>query len=319
MAKVKISADTVLTILKGIMEDADINYTITDPSAPKEWQGKTVQEVLNVDYYTFKHRPMDTEQLVEDLIKQGKDADVLLSLTRAFCILSLKSTERVYSKENDIATVSASLEYWIQTDKVKVLENMLEDIIVESTGIRIPVKIGNEERQVILSIGKLTISDLQETTEFGEMSVCDLDVDLIFYPNVVSIADYNVEFLVGEIWTQVSVSSLSIALNMNQKAIPTVGNSANVGQLNLSKVASFVLTFDGWKNKFVDKIVDFSLSTDEENQDNNEAFYLRLTRDEIQYIFVCVIKDHIIKVQEDSGNETHSLTLTVRGKSNGTT
>lgn len=318
MAKIKISADTVLAILKGIMEDEDINVKITDPTAPKEWQGKTVQEVLNVEYYTFKHRPMDTEQLVADLIKQGKDADALLALTRAFCILSLKSTERVFSKENDIATVSASLEYWIQTDKVKVLEDMLEDIIIESTGIRIPVKVGNEERQVLIAIGKLTISDLQETTEFGEMSVCDLDIDLIFYPNATTMADYKVEFLIGEDWVQVPGSSVSIALSMNQKAIPTAKNKANVGQLNLSKVTSFVLTFDGWKNKFIDKLVKFSLSTEEE-QDNNEAFYLKLTRNEIEYTFTCVVKDHIVKVQEDTGNETHSLTLTIRGKNSGTT
>ena len=62
MKKIKVSADTVLAILKGIMDDEDINYTITDLSAPKDWQNKKIQDVLNVEYYTFRHRPVDTDQ-----------------------------------------------------------------------------------------------------------------------------------------------------------------------------------------------------------------------------------------------------------------
>ena len=37
MAKIKVSADTILSILQGIMNDEDINYTITDVSAPEDW------------------------------------------------------------------------------------------------------------------------------------------------------------------------------------------------------------------------------------------------------------------------------------------
>lgn len=332
MAKIKISADTVLAILKGIMEDEDINAKITDPTAPKEWQGKTVQEVLNVEYYTFKHRPMDTEQLVADLIKQGKDADALLALTRAFCILSLKSTERVYSKENDIATVSASLEYWIQTDKVKILEDMLEDIIVESTGIRIPVKVGNEERQVLIAIGKLTISDLQETTEFGEMSVCDLDIDLVFYPRAITRADYTAEFAVLDQetnetrWEKLPFSSFSFTNSMTQKAIPRVNQVRSVGNINLSRARSFTFAYDGYNNEFINKLVDETFTGDiddygkeTEDIDNNKSLVLRLTRAEKQYLYNCVVKEHIITVQEDTGNETHSLVLTTRGMKDGTT
>ena len=33
----------------------------------------------------------------------------------------------------------------------------------------------------------------------------------------------------------------------------------------------------------------------------------------------CIVKDHTIITQEDTGNETHSLTLTKRGMKNGAT
>ncbi len=58
MNKVRITADAVLTIVRSIFKDEDINTVTEDieKSAPEEWRGKTVSEILNVEYYTFKHR-----------------------------------------------------------------------------------------------------------------------------------------------------------------------------------------------------------------------------------------------------------------------
>ena len=103
MKKIKVSADTVLSILQGIMNDEEINTVIDDPSAPEQWKNKKINEVLNVDYYTFKHRPFDTELVVRELVEQGGE-NILQSLNKSFCLLSLVSTERVYSKDNDIVT-----------------------------------------------------------------------------------------------------------------------------------------------------------------------------------------------------------------------
>lgn len=323
MAKIKVSADTVLSILKGIMEDGDINSTITDVSAPKEWQGKKVQDILNVDYYTFKHRPIDTEIVVEELMKQGKDVGELEALKRAFCILSLNSTERVFSKNNDIVTISASLEYWIQTEKIKLLEDMVEDIVVESTGIRIPVKIGNEERQVLLAVGNLQISELQEATEYGEMAVCELDVDMVFYPKATSMSDYKVEFLVkeeensDEDWVEVPCSNIALTTTMTQKSTPLANKPRNVGNINLSSVRSITLSFDGYKNKFIEKLVKFSFT--QEQIDNNQAFLLKLTRNDDSYTYSMILKEHTITIKEEAGNEVHGLTLTTRGMKDGTT
>ena len=318
MAKIKVSADMVLAILKGIMEDPAINYKIEDVSAP-DWLNKTVQEALNVEYYTFRHRPADTEVVIGELIKQGLPSNELQALTRSFCILSLGHINRVFSKNTDTVIVPVNLEYWVQTEKVKLLENMFEDISVETIGERVPVQIGKEERQMVMALGSLIPSEIQETTEYGEMTVCDIDIDLIFHPNVSTMSDYKVEFLVGEEWVQVPVSSVSISNNMNQKPLPKANNTGAVGQLNLSKVKSFVFTFDGFKNKFIDRIVDYSLSSDSEQYDNNEAICLKITRNNKIHSYICVLKDHIIKTQEDTGHEVHSLTLTIRGKGDGTT
>ena len=316
MAKIKVSADTVLSILQGIMNTDEINYKITDKSAPLDWQGKKVQDALNIDYYTYRHRPMDTEIIIRDLMQQGLQTDSLYSLTRSFCILSLSSVERVFSKENDIVSVSANLEYWVQESKVKLLEDLFEDMTVETMGIRIPVQIGNEMRKAIVVFGNLDVSELQETTEYGAMSVCEMNVDIIFYPDVISKSDYKVEFYVVEEgsnvgrWVHVPISSLSIPINMTPKAVPKMKNVSEVGNINLSRTKSFVLTFDGYNNAFVDYVSNMSLASD---YNINTQLLMKLTRGEKEYLYDTVIKTHTISVQEDTGNETHSLTLATRG------
>ena len=320
MAKIKVSADAVLAILQGIMNDPAINYTIEDISAPSDWQGKKVQDALGVEYYTFRHRPVDTEAVVEELIKQGKEYDTLEALKRSFCILSLNSTDRVFSKKNDIVTISVNLEYWVQSDKVKLLEDMFEDMAIETTGERIAVQIGKENRQALVAIGALNIAELQEATEYGEMSVCDIDIEIVFYPNATNLSDYTIEFIVDNKWIEVPISSLSMGCSMNQKAVPNANSVRSVGSINLSRVKTFVMAFDGYHNEFVDYLMELALSDDvtkNKDFDNNTAIGLRLTREGKQFFYDCIIKEHSIMVQEDTGNEVHSLTLTRRGIKDG--
>lgn len=320
MAKIKVSADAVLAILQGIMNDPAINYTIEDISAPSDWQGRKVQDALGVEYYTFRHRPVDTEVIVEELIRQGKEYDTLEALKRSFCILSLNSTDRVFSKKNDIVTISVNLEYWLQSDKVKLLEDMFEDMAIETTGERIAVQIGKENRQALVAIGALNIAELQEVTEFGEMSVCDIDIEIVFYPNATNLSDYTIEFIVDNNWIEVPISSLSMGCSMNQKAVPNANSVRSVGSINLSRVKTFVMAFDGYHNKFVDYLMELALSDDvtkNKDFDNNTAIGLRLTREGKQFFYDCIIKEHSIMVQEDTGNEVHSLTLTRRGIKDG--
>lgn len=319
MAKIKVSAETVLAILKRIMEDPAINYTIEDISA-RDLLNKTVQEVLNVEYYTFRHRPADSEAVIGELIKQGLPSNELQALTRSFCILSLGHIERVFSKNNDIITIPVNLEYWIQTEKVKLLEDMFEDISVETIGERIPVQIGTEERQMVMALGSLDVSEIQETTEYGEMSICEIDIDIILYPQASSISDYKLEVLMGynedERWVQVPMSSIAIATTMTQKSIPFVNKPRDVGSINLSRVKSIVITFDGYKNDFINFITDYSLGST--GVDNNKVIQLKLTRNSTPYTYSMIVKDHTITVKEEVGNEVHSLTLTKGGIRNGT-
>lgn len=312
MKKIKITADKVLQILQGILADEEIDIKVEE---------QTLQELLNVNYYTFKHRPTDSESTVLQMHQQG-----MLQIGGAFCLLSLSSTERVYSKDTDILTVAVNLEYWLQTEKVKFLEELVENLAISTNGKRVNIEIEGEDRQVLLSVGNLQVTEFDEGTAYGEMAICELVLHLFIYPNVTSKIDYKVEFAVGKNmellrWIELPISSLVVTSSMTQKSLPQANRVENVGNINLSNGRTFNLTFDGYVNEVVEEIVESSLvadyaeSQEQEitNVDINKALYMRVTRREKAYLYECVIKEHTIQVQEDTGNETHSLTLTARG------
>lgn len=319
MAKVKITADGVMSIIQSIFNDEDINVVIDDLAAPN-WLGKTVQEALNVKYYTFKHRPVSSEQIIAEKIKEGADVSQLTALNRSFCLVSLGNIERLYSKDVDMSVLSVTMEYWIQTSKIQLLENLIEDCNISLTGLRVPVQFGDQMRQAVIIFSPVEITDVQVGTVCGEMAVCEVAVNILLYPDVVSYSDYTVEFsFVDNSGNSQSVmipmSSFSYVTTMTQKAVPYLGNVRKVGNLNLSCANSFVLVFDGYNNDFVNYITDRALSTtaDGQSSNNNQSFTMTVTRKGVDYTHTVVIKDHQVTVNADTGNETHTLSLVTRG------
>lgn len=317
--KVKITADAVLSIVRGIFGDEDVNFTVTDPSAPEEWQGKTVEQILNVEYYTFKHRPENTQKIIEDMLAQNGETNRLFALDRAFCALSLGRIERLYSKDVDMSALSATLKYYAQTDKVKLIEYLIEESNVAASGLRIPVAFGDETRKVVVFFGRPNVTDVITSTPFGELAVVEVDVTIMLYPNVISYSDYDVSFTFmdggKQIIAEVPLSSFSVVNTMTQQATPRITNCRKTGSINLSCANSFVLVFEGYDNPFINYISDRTLG--EAVEDNNEPFTITITRGDRVYTHIVVVKDHQIVVNADTGNETHTLTLTTRGVSNG--
>lgn len=121
-------------------------------------------------------------------------------------------------------------------------------------------------------------------------------------------------------WIGLPMNSMVISNSMTQKSLPQVNRVEQVGNINLSAGRTISLTFDGYVNAFVEEIVANSLVADmiedklnTDSIDINKSIYMRVTRREKQYIYACVIKEHTIQIQEDTGNEVHNLTLTARG------
>ncbi len=324
MEKVKITADGVLTIIKSILDDEDVNTIITDPSAPPDWQGRTIQDILNVEYFTFKHRPLSTAAIISQKIKEGQETNELAATDRGFCSVVRGEVDRLYSKDVDVCVLSPTMEYWIQSDKVKLLEDLIEDCNVATSGLRFPVKFGippkageadtRETRQAVILFNGPDVVDIQTGTACGEMAVCEVTVSLLLYPDVVSYADYTVSFewLDGEDTKTATVplTSLSTVSIMTQKAVPFMNAPNNTGEINLARANGWVLVFDGYNNEFINYVSDNVFSAE---GDNNGTFVLIIQRAGKTYRHDVVVQDHQIVVNADTGNETHTLKLSPKG------
>lgn len=319
MNKVRITADAVLAIIRGIFEDEEVNFVIDDPDAPEAWQGKTVAEILNVEYYTFKHRPGSTQDVIKRIMEEKGQTNELAALSCAFGLLSVGNIERLFSKDVDMVVLDASLQYYIQTSKVKLLEYLIEDSNIATSGLRIPVQFGSETRKAVIFFDRPMVSDVQIGAPFGEMCNVDVSVAILLYPDVASYSDYtvNIGFVENGVAKSVDVplSSFSVANIMTQDAVPNIEARRTVGSINLSRATSFVLVFDGYNNEFINYLTDLSLSP--ADADNNVSFVLTVKRGEKSYTHTVVIKDHQMSVNADTGNETHTLTFVKRGLKNG--
>ena len=315
MNKIRITADAVLAIVRGIFEDEDVNIKIDDPEAPEDWQGKTIADVLSVEYYTFKHRPSSTQKVIDSILEERGQTDNLAALSQSFGLLSLGTIERLFTKDNDTIVIEASLEYYIQTSKIKLLEYLIENCNIATCGIRIPVQFGEETRRAVIFFERPLVSDVLTSSPFGEMCLADINITLALYPDVVTYSEYSVEICIPKLdperYISIPLSSFSAADIMTQDPVPNMEARRTVSNINLSRATSFILVFDGYINDAIDYLTDRSLTPDD--TDNNEPFYLRVTRNNKTYVHTVVIKDHQISVNADTNNETHTLTCDKRG------
>lgn len=318
--KVKITADAVLSIIQNIFNDEDINIVVDDPGAPPSWIGKTVDKILNVEYYTFKHRPQSTQSVLNKMLEETGGASKLAGVNRAFCLCSIDNIERLYSKDVDMAVISASLEYYIQSNKIKLLEYLIEDCNIALSGLRISVTLGSQTRKAVVIFGRPSVGDIQTAATFGEMALVEIEVNILFYPDVVSYSDYTVSFSFENADGRATIStipltSFSFVNTMTQKSVPQVSAPRKVGNINLSCANSFVLVFDGYNNDFINYITDkvLRLPGAVDLTDNNQSFMMTVTRGEKSYTHEVIIKDHQVTVNADTSNETHTLTLVTKG------
>ena len=368
MKKVKITADIILQILQGVFNSDDINSVVVDTSAPTQWQGKTINECLNVDYYTFKHKPISTQQVIAKLEQEKLQANGLLAVDRSYCLLSLSEVQRLYSKDVDMTTVEVNLEYFIQSHKIKLLEWLIEACNIELSGLRVPIDFKMLEgvmesetskskgktakstkstrtkksqavvdtqstlvdvknaiqplvetqstiRQAVIIFDNPKVSDIMQNSSIGEAAIVDISCTMLLYPDAVSYSDYEVSFdfktTDGEYKTDVKVplSSFSFVNIMTQKGIPQEKQVSNVGNLNLSRAITFTLVFDGYNNEFINMIAKSALRVELDGDDINKSILMKVKRGDEVFSHFVILKDHQVVVNNDTNNETHSISL----------
>ena len=314
ITKIEYTSEKLLAIIEQIFLEVDNEQKLSDE--------------LNVKYYAFKHRPINTEKVINDMLldEATTSVDLLMSIKRSFGLFYLNTVERLFAHDNDTTSISATLEYWIQAEKIPILEKLIEKCNISLSGERPVVTFdGDEKRKSILIFDPPSVEDIITESVNGEMAVVRVGVTMSFVPNVITYDDYKVSFLWDDRSEEVSVplSKFYTSRTMVQKSVPYIKNPRSVGQINLSSAIVFVLSFQGfYDNEFISYITKKALKQNadgDEKIDNNQGFQMKLQRGKETYTHNVIIKDHSIEVEPNTSVEMHVLTLVTRGYIDGTT
>ena len=320
MAKIIFTADTLIQILQTVFNDEDLDVVVD--SSRNAWKGKTINEILNVSYFAFKHRANSTKEIREAIITQDPtltNVSMLEVLQRSFCLVSISNIQRLFSPDIDQLAVEGTLQFWLQTEKIKLLESLIETANIMLCGVKLPINIDGENRKAILFFDNIS-TIINEEDEIGESAFATVNVSLMISPNVVNYTDYKVEFAITNDDNEVEyialpITSIAIGNSMVPKSIPFANDTSRSNTINLSNATLFTISFDGYADNaiishFTDSALSKAATNDEDKPDNNVLYTMRLTRLEKSYIYNLRFKDYNIITKNDTGNETHTVSFT---------
>ena len=319
MVRTRFTANTLKDIVNTILSDEEINVEITD--GKEEWIGKTVMQVLNTHYYTFKHKvSSNTEKMA---IMQSQDdtlqEDTLDVTKQSYCLVTINSQQRQFSKNIDQISVEGNLEYWLQSEKVHLLEDLIESANLATCGLRIPLEINGQSKNIIIYFDSFTASSLDQD-KLGETMIVNVGVSLLIKPQYSSCSDYKFEFLIGENYIELPVISFNYNNDMVQKSLPRMNRPSSTDNLNLANVTCFTLNYNLDKNNLIAKMFRTdSLKKSALNitdvPKNNKVYTMRLTvNNDEQYTYQLVLKSHKGQVENSIEDEANTVILVCGGE-----
>ncbi len=318
MKKVIFTADTMIAVIKQIFEDEDLD-TIVETSKT-DWNGKKLSEILNLDYYSHKHVASSTEEIRNELLARNVDTSMLEVLKRSFCLVNLDRVQRLYSHDIDHIGVEGTLQFWMQAEKVKLLEALIEAANISLCGLKLPVVIDGESRRITLFFDAPQ-STIDGQTEIGESAIVTSKFTLACMPNISSYADYDISFLMPKLsnpeeteYVHLPIASIQYGNSMTQKATPLSRDKTKNNTQNLSNVTVITLVFDGYiDNRVVEMLVDDSMGrvaiNVENPADNNKKYFIKVKRLSKEYIYSMKIKDATSKLNNDTGGEQFTMSF----------
>lgn len=318
MEKVIITADTVLKIIQSVFNDNDIDQ-IQSGDLPEDWQGKSIQEILNIKYYTFKHRPESTEMIVSEKKKDGVPVDELAALNRSFGCLILNSVERIFAKNTDVATCDATLDFWVQTSKIKLLEYLIDKANIALSGQVLPLEFqmqggAVEQRTVAMVFGRVASPEYDPTSAIGESVQCSVDVQLTIQPETIMMPNVKIEFATEQNgdntqWTEVVAEHFSLSAVAQTKSLPLARNISHTGTINTSLGRTFSITIPAMVNNFTIWLTQYVFGL----VDINTLVLMRLTIGGLEQTFTVIVTDLHGDVKNDGTDLAYSLTLSEAG------
>ena len=311
MVRTRFTANTLKDIVNTVLRDEDVNALVQD--GKEEWIGKTEMDVLNVHYYTFKHKVANNTEKIAIMKSQDEtlQEDKLDMVKQSYCLVTINSQQRQFSKDIDQISVEGNLEYWLQSEKVHLLEDLIESANLATCGLRIPLEINGQSKSVIIYFDSFSASSLKQD-ELGETMVVNVGVSLLIKPQFNSYSDYKFEFLIDNNYVELPVTRFNYDVSMVQKSLPRVNRPSLTESLNLSCVTCFTLFYNPNKGNLVAQMfkkdsLKKAATNILEVPKNNKSYVLKLSVDDESYVYNLVLKDY--KGQVDNSIEDEGATV----------
>lgn len=268
MQHIKMTADIFLGIVNGVLQAADFEIEIDDKST-------TVMKELNIEFYSFKRRVKAASDYLESMEK---------SLNQAYCLCEMTNVERLFSRDIDHLTIDGRLTAWLQTDKIKLLEALIEECNAEFSGAIFEVPIGSETRNALVQFGTVQLQEVRSATEIGEAATVSIAVKVELAPSISSYNDYKIElsFDGGNTYLVAPYTSWTLTYTASQVAMP-LANKSDSGFINVSRSNNISLSLYDFNEGLTAKLRAVALRCNAIGQtpDNlNDAIYMRITVDD---------------------------------------
>ena len=319
MVRTRFTANTLKDIVNTVLSDEDVNALVQD--GKEEWIGKTEMDVLNVHYYTFKHKVANNTEKIA-IMKSQDDTlqeDTLDVTKQSYCLVTINSQQRQFSKNIDQISVEGNLEYWLQSEKVHLLEDLIESANLATCGLRIPLEINGQSKNVIIYFDSFTASNLDQD-KLGETMIVNVGVSLLIKPQYSSCSDYKFEFLIGENYVELPVTRFNYDISMVQKTLPNMNRPSSTDSLNLSCVTCFSLSYNLDKDNQVAKMfrtdsIKKAATNALEVPKNNKSYVMKWTiDDEENYVYNLILKSFSGQVDNSIEDEGNTIVLVCGGE-----
>ncbi len=265
MKRIKMTADVLLDIVKGVFNSADFEVDI-------DGNKSTAMQVLNMEFYSYKHRVKSADDYLDSINK---------SLNQAYCLCELSKAERLYSRDIDHLTIEGRLLAWLQTSKIKLLEALVEECNMEYCGEVCEIDIGGLKRSMFIEFSVIQPQEVQSASEIGEAAKLSIGIKMELAPSISSYDDYKIElsFDGGETYLIVPYTSWTYVYNASQVALP-LANQSDSGFINVSRSNSLSLTLYDFNKPLTDKLrsIAFRCNAEQSNVANlNDVICIRIT------------------------------------------
>ena len=279
-------------LIQGLFNESDETITIKDSNGNivKEM---SLLEYLNIDFYVWKNRLVETQNngslpIEEYIISMGE------TLTQSLALVELNDSTIVKSQDIDSATLSGTITFLVQSDKLANLDYLVSKI--RNKYVAVPQEIINENGVALttyFSIGILINNEDIDNTAFGETCIVSLNFAFTYINKALTYTDTKFEFSWdGATFYQIPLSKVTTNTIMTCTSVPKQTRPDITGNIASSVTKTLQATYYDFDLPFLNAFRSMVDSFGDINSTTTNVNVPIFVRKNDTYTYKYILKDH---------------------------